>query len=401
MEPERYSPTRLTPITSFAALAAGGTSSDCETPPSASSSFPAVVNQTLQLIRSDDPVCKIHAAGEIRRLTKTSHRYRRHFSNAVEPLVDMLRSGAVESSEAALLALLNLAVKDEGNKVKIIDAGALQPIISFLKSKNATLQAHATASLLTLSASPVTKPIITASGVIPLLVEVLKNGSPTQSKADAVMALYNLSSYEGNIIPILQTDPIPSIVSLLKSCKRSSKTAEKCTALIESLVGYEEGRTALTSEEGGVLTVVEVLESGSRQSREHALGALLKMCESDRCKYREPILREGVIPGLLELTVQGTPKSQAKAQTLLRLLRECPFPRSELKADTLENIVSNLISQMGGEENPGKAKEMLAEMVQVSMEQSLRHLQQRASLVCTPGGDLSVSTRRASKVPSK
>nr|GMC63998.1 U-box domain-containing protein 4 [Ipomoea batatas] len=393
MDPEGVRLTRLVTCT-------GGTSSDGDTPrtttPSSSSSS-SVVNQILQLICSDEAGDKIHAAMEIRRLTKTSQRYRRHFSGAVGPLVDMLRSGSVESNEAALLALLNLAVKDEANKVSIIEAGALEPIIGFLQSKNATLQGHATASLLTLSASPVTKPIISASGAIPLLVEVLRNGSP-QSKADAVMALYNLSSYEGNISPILETEPIPGIVSLLKSCKRSSKTAEKCIALVESLVGYEEGRTALTSEEGGVLTVVEVLESGSLQSREHALGALLTMCESDRCKYREPILREGVIPGLLELTVQGTPKSQAKAQTLLRLLRDSPFPRSELQADTLENIVSNLISQIDGEEQPGKAKEMLAEMVQVSMEQSLRHLQQRA-LVCTPG-DLSVTTC-TSKIPSK
>ena len=40
---------------------------------------------------------------------------------------------------------------------------------------------------------------------------------------------------------------------------------------MESLVVFDEDRTALTSEEGGVLAVVEVLESGSLQSREHAV----------------------------------------------------------------------------------------------------------------------------------
>ncbi|CAN4079896.1 unnamed protein product [Withania somnifera] len=324
---------------------------------------PSAVQQTLFLIHSGDLTLKVQAAKEIRRLTKTSQRYRRHFSNAVKPLVDMLRCDSFESKEAALLALLNLAVKDEGNKIEIIDAGALEPIIGFLQSDDATLQDHATASLLTLSASPVTKPIISASGVFPLLVEIIRRGS-SQAKADAVMALSNLSSYQDNLISILQAQPIPSTVSLLKSCKKSSKTTERCTALLESLMCYEEGRNSLISEDGGVLAVVEVLESGSSQSREHAVGALLTMCQSDRSKYREPILREGVIPGLLELTVQGTAKSRTKAQTLLRLLRDTPYPRSELEPDTLENI--------------GKAKEMLAEMVQVSMEQSLRHLQQRA-----------------------
>lgn len=283
------------------------------------------------------------------------------------------------------------------NKVKIVEAGALEPIIVFLQSEHLALQEHAAAALITLSASSKNKPIISASGAIPLLVEILLHGS-SHAKFDAVLALYNLSTQPETLNQILQTEPIPPLVKLLKSCKRSSKTAEKCTALIESLMGFEEGRAALTSEEGGILAVIEVLEGGSLQSREHAVGALLTMCESNRAKYREPILREGVIPGLLELTVQGTPKSQPKAQMLLNLLRETPYPRSELEPDTLENIMCNIISQIEGEDQLGKAKQMLAEMVQVSMEQSLRHLQKRA-LVCTTA-DLPMNTC-TSEVPTK
>ncbi|KAF7816451.1 U-box domain-containing protein 4 [Senna tora] len=358
---------------------------------------PLAVRRALQLLRSDDPDFRLQAARDIRRLTKTSQRCRRQLAEAVGPLVSMLRVDSPELLEPALLALLNLAVKDEKNKINIVEAGALEPIISFLRSQNWNLREYATASLLTLSASTVNKPIISASGAIPLLVEILRDGSP-QAKADAVMALSNLSTYSDNLSIIVETNPVPYIVNLLKACKKSSKTAEKCCALIESLVGFDEGRTVLTSEEGGVLAVVEVLENGNLQSREHAVGALLTMCESDRCKYREPILGEGVIPGLLELTVQGTPKSQLKARTLLQLLRESPYPRSEIQPDTLENIVCNLISQIDGDDQSGKAKKMLAEMVQVSMEQSLRHLQQRA-LVCTPS-DLPISNC-ASEVHSK
>ncbi|KAK7276266.1 hypothetical protein RIF29_17404 [Crotalaria pallida] len=358
---------------------------------------PAAVQRALELLQMDDLDLRVEAAREIRRLTKTSHRCRRRLRRAVGPLVSMLRGDSPESHEPALLALLNLAVKDETNKISIVEACALEPIISFLKSQNLNLQEYATATLLTLSASATIKPIISASGVIPLLVEILRDGSP-QAKADAVMALSNLSAQPNNLSIILETNPIPFIVNLLKTCKNTSKTAEKCSALIESLVSYDEGRTALTSEEGGVLAVVEVLENGTLQSREHAVGTLLTMCESDRCKYREPILREGVIPGLLELTIQGTPKSQPKARTLLQLLRESPYPRPEVDADTLENIVSNIISQIDGDDQCGKAKKMVAEMVQVSMEQSLRHLQQRA-LVCTPT-DLPVKSSTASQVSS-
>ncbi|KAF9683893.1 hypothetical protein SADUNF_Sadunf04G0061200 [Salix dunnii] len=429
------------PTSSSSALTHSSSSSNTDTPPSPS----AAVCRALLLIQSDDLSLKIEAAKEIRRLTKTSQRCRRQLADAVKPLVCMLRvcdDDSVELNESALLALLNLAVKDEKsimvdsvligflffytlimletnsnsfgvfpnerhasdgvgvrNKISIVEAGALEPIISFLHSQNSILQEYATASLLTLSASTINKPVISACGAIPLLVEILRNGS-AQAKVDSVKALSNLSTHSDNLDIILKTNPIPAIVSLLKTCKKSSKTAEKCCALIESLAGFDEGRLALTSEEGGILAVIEVLENGSLQSREHAVGALLTLCQSDRCKYREPILREGVIPGLLELTVQGTPKSQSKAQTLLRLLRDTPYPRSELQPDTLENIVCNIISQIDEDEQSGKAKKMLAEMVQVSMEQSLRHLQQRA-LVCTPTPkDLPISSC-TSEVSSK
>lgn len=267
------------------------------------------------------------------------------------------------------------------NKISIVEAGALEPIVGFFQL-DSLMQEHATASLATLSASPVKRSTIAASGAIPFLVEILDQGTP-QAKMDAVMALFNLSSEKDNLNLILRSEPVPYLIDILKTYKKSSKLSERCIAFLETLVGFEEGRVSLTSEDGGVLAVVEVLERGSLQSREHAVGTLLTMCQSDRCRYREPILREGVIPGLLELTVQGTANSQTKAHTLLRLLRESPYPRSELEPDTLENIVYNVISQIEGEEQSGNVKQMLAEMVQVSMEQSLRHLQQRA-LVCTP-----------------
>lgn len=147
-------------------------------------------------------------------------------------------------------------------------------------------------------------------------------------------------------------------------------------------------RVALTAEPGGVLAVVEALEDGSSQTREHSVGALLTLGQSDRCKYREVILREGVIPGLLELTIHGTDKARPKARELLKLLRDPHSRRAEPEGQTLENIVSDIVCRIDGEDHSGKAKRILAEMVKVSMEQSLRHLERRASLVCTPATEL-------------
>ena len=74
---------------------------------------PLAVRRALQLLNSGESELRVQAARDIRRLTKTSQRCRRQLSEAVGPLVSMLRVDSPESHEPALLALLNLAVKDE------------------------------------------------------------------------------------------------------------------------------------------------------------------------------------------------------------------------------------------------------------------------------------------------
>ncbi|KAJ6810313.1 U-box domain-containing protein 4 isoform X1 [Iris pallida] len=349
----------------------------------------AAVDSILARLRSGSSDRRIEAAREVRRLTKTSSRNRRRLADAIEPVVSLLRSGSAEDAEAALPALLNLAVKDESNKIKIIDAGALDPLVAFLQSPNPNLQENATATLLTLSASSANKPVIASTAAVPRLTELLRSGSP-QAKADAVAALSNLSALPEALQDILLSRPVPRLLDLLKASKKSSRTAEKCTSLLEPLLASDEARAALAAEPGGVLAVVEAVEDGSPRTREHAVGALLALCRSDRRKYRDAILNEGAIPGLLELTVQGTEKARAGARELLELLRgDSSGRRSEREeGETLGHVVTDIVWRIDGEDRSGKAKRMLEEMVRVSMEESLRHLEQRAALMHAPAAEL-------------
>lgn len=68
----------------------------------------------MEILREGDEESRLAMAREIRRLTKTSASNRRYLSDAIDPLVSMLQSGCTfQSNEAVMLALLNLAVKDE------------------------------------------------------------------------------------------------------------------------------------------------------------------------------------------------------------------------------------------------------------------------------------------------
>ena len=140
-----------------------------------------------------------------------------------------------------------------------------------------------------------------------------------------------------------------------------------------------EGKTAITNVNGGILTLVKTVEDGSLVSTEHAVGALLTLCQSCRDTYRELILREGAIPGLLRLTVEGTPEAQDRARTLLDLLRDSP-PEKRLASSVMERIVYDIATRVDGSDKAVEtAKKLLHDMVQRSMELSMSNIQLKAA----------------------
>ncbi|KAL0354302.1 UNVERIFIED_CONTAM: hypothetical protein Sangu_1011500 [Sesamum angustifolium] len=202
------------------------------------------------------------------------------------------------------------------NKIKIVTAGAVPPLVELLKYPNGNLRELAAAAVLSLSSAASNKPTIVASGAALLLVQVLCSGS-VQGRVDAVTALYNLSTCDEEPKLVLDAKAVPPLIDLLKECKKYSKFAEKTTFLLEIFSGSDEGRSAITNVNGGILALVETVEDGSSISMSHAVGALLSLCQSSRDKYRDLILKEGAIPGLLRLTAEGTPIAQDRARTLL------------------------------------------------------------------------------------
>ncbi|KAF5482644.1 hypothetical protein F2P56_003198 [Juglans regia] len=343
---------------------------------------------------------QIEAARDIRKLVRKSSsssssssmktRSKLAAAGVIQPLVLMLVSPSLDAREASLLALLNLAVRNERviyifvfirNKVKIVTAGAVPPLVELLKFQNGSLRELATAAILTLSAAAPNKPAIVAAGATPLLVQILCSGS-VQGKVDSVTALHNLSTSTENSA-ILDAKAALPLINLLKECKKYSKFAEKTTALLEILSNSEEGRIAISKSDGGILTLVETVEDGSLVSTEHAVGALLSLCQSCRDKYRELILNEGAIPGLLRLTVEGTAEGRERARTLLDLLRDSPREK-RLASSVLERIVYDIAARVDGADKAAEtAKRLLQDMVQRSMEHSLSRIQHSAAS-CTP-----------------
>ncbi|KAG1326716.1 U-box domain-containing protein 4 [Cocos nucifera] len=268
------------------------------------------------------------------------------------------------------------------NKDKIVKSGAVPHLIELLRSENSSLRELATAAVLTLSASPSNKPTITSSGAVPLLVQILISGS-IQGKVDAVTALYNLSTCKESLNLALPVEAVKPLLTLLKDSKKYSKFAEKAAALLEIISKTGEGASSISEFDEGILTLVETIEEGSLLSTEYAVGVLLSLCRSCWVKYRELILNEGAIPGLLLLTVEGTDKAQRRARELLDLLRDNSRPK-RVASENLETIVYDIATRVDGPVKAAEtAKRLLQDMVKRNMELSMTRLQHRAAS-CTP-----------------
>ncbi|KAL9261864.1 U-box domain-containing protein [Drosera capensis] len=327
-------------------------------------------------------ISQIQAAKEIRKLVRSSPspasaaktRSRLVAAGVVQPLVSMLGCGSVEAREVGLVAVLNLAARNERNKVSIVASGAIPPLVEILKSQTSKLPELATAAILSLSTAPSNKLIIANSGAPPLLVHILENGT-MQGKVDAVTALYYLSTGTESSSSTVNATAVSSLISLLRECKKYSKFAEKATALLEILSDSEEGRIAISDFNDGILTLVETVEDGSLVSTEHAVGVLLSLCRSCRSKYRDLILKEGAIPGLLRLTVEGTDVARERATMLLDLLRDST-PQKRLASSILEEIAYDIALRVCPPDKASEtAKRLLLDMVRTSMELRMNRIQ--------------------------
>lgn len=234
----------------------------------------------------------------------------------------------------------------------------------------------AVAAMLILSSCKANKLVIASAGAIQLLVEVLSGDSVTddndsngcismQAKLDAIATLHNLSTCHQVIPSIVSSGLTYFLLQLVHTSEKSSELPEKAISLLENIVSLSENalqEVAATS--GAIRALVEVIEEGSSQCKEHAVGILLLVCRNRRDKHRVLILREGVMPGLLQLSVDGTWRAKNMARELLLLLRDCSKYGStskQSKNELIEQIMQEIDAE--GERVSGTTLRLVEDMI--------------------------------------
>ncbi|KAA8548152.1 hypothetical protein F0562_004587 [Nyssa sinensis] len=325
------------------------------------------MEEVVEALLSADREAQIVAARALGNLT-SKQRHKLAARGVVPPLVLMLDEEDCDTIEAALFALLSLAFGSERNKICIAKSGAIPVLLKLLQCQNWSLISLAIAALLILSSCAANKLAIAASGAIQLLVEFL-NGDNTitmQAKLDIISTLHNLSTCRQIIPSIVLSGAVLSLLQLIHGSEKSSELVEKAMALLEKIVSSSEIALIETAGTGDAIqALVEAIEEGSPLCKEHAVGILLLICQSCRERYRGEILREGAMPGLLQLSVDGTRRAKKMAQALLLLLRDCcsSSTRDSIRKQWKNVLLEQAMEQIEMEDRVETGLNLVEEMI--------------------------------------
>ncbi|KAI3959019.1 hypothetical protein MKX01_023695 [Papaver californicum] len=165
---------------------------------------------------------------------------------------------------------------------------------------------------------------IVASGALPTILQIL-DSEMTEYYAPTMKILHNLSLYGDIRFHILQTSRLSKVISFLSD----SSLAEHCLKILNYVCKTEEGRIAVAEAKGCISSIAELLEIGTHEQQEQALSVLLSLC-SHHFKNSQLVLKEGVIPSLVNISINGNSHGKETAMKLLQLFRDI------LHNDTME-----------------------------------------------------------------
>ncbi|KAL5212396.1 hypothetical protein ABZP36_023243 [Zizania latifolia] len=111
------------------------------------------------------------------------------------------------------------------------------------------------------------------------------------------------------------------IISRLSPILSEGSFAECCLKILRNLCDVEEATVLITKTDRCLGSIAEYLDTGSPKERGHAVAILLALCShsTEDCLL---VMKEGVIPALVDLSVNGTDEAKGCSMKLLRLLRD-------------------------------------------------------------------------------
>ncbi|CAK7328950.1 unnamed protein product [Dovyalis caffra] len=268
---------------------------------------------------------KTKAAYEIRLLAKSNICNRSCLIDAgtILPLINLLSSSLDHyTQEIAISALLKLSKHICGKK-EIIESGGLKPIVAVLKrglSLEAKQMAAATIFYLA-SVKAYRKLIGETPEVVPALVELIKDGT-TCGKKNGVVAIFGLLLHSGNHQRVFASGIIPLLMDILSSSDNNELIADSLAVL--AVIAESVDGTFAILQTSALSTIPRILQSSpSRAAREYCITVLLSLCKNGGAEAIAILAKDhSVMSSLYSLLTDGTSHGSSQARALIKILHK-------------------------------------------------------------------------------
>ncbi|KAI4351469.1 hypothetical protein L6164_005837 [Bauhinia variegata] len=200
-------------------------------------------------------------------------------AGAISDIVDVLKNGSMEARENAAATLFSLSVLDE-NKVAIGAAGAIPALITLLCEGTPRGKKDAATAIFNLSIYQGNKARAVKAGIVAPLMGFLKDaGGGMVDEALAILAI--LASHHEGKMAIGQAEPIPILVEVIRT--GSPRNRENAAAVLWSLCTGDLLQLRLAKDFGAEQALEELSENGTDRAKRKASSILelLQRMEGD------------------------------------------------------------------------------------------------------------------------
>ncbi|KAL3649996.1 U-box domain-containing protein 14 [Castilleja foliolosa] len=195
-------------------------------------------------------------------------------AGAIPDIVDVLKNGSMEARENAAATLFSLSVVDE-NKVAIGAAGAVPPLIDLLCRGTPRGKKDAATAIFNLSIYQGNKVRAVRAGIVQPLMGLLRDpGGGMVDEALAILAI--LASHQEGKVAIGQAEPIPILVEVIRT--GSPRNRENSVAILWSLCVGSRQCLRVAGELGAEEALKELLENGTDRAKRKA-GCMLELLQ--------------------------------------------------------------------------------------------------------------------------
>lgn len=234
-----------------------------------------VIPLLVELLSSPDPRTQEHSVTALLNLSiNETNKGNIVNAGAIPDIVDVLKSGSMEARENAAATLFSLSVVDE-YKVAIGAAGAIPALIDLLCQGSPRGKKDAATAIFNLSIYQGNKVRAVRAGIVVPLMRLLKDaGGGMVDEALAIMAI--LASHHEGKTAIGQAEPIPVLIEVMRT--GSPRNRENSAAVLWSLCTGDMQRLKILKELGAEEALKELSENGTDRAKRKA-GNLLELMQ--------------------------------------------------------------------------------------------------------------------------